>query len=98
MTQAPASFTPPPGGAMKPHRGTLILILGIVGIVICMPCGIAAWIMGKKDLQEMDAGLMDPAGRSMTNAGKICGMVAVILAAIVIVLQIVLVAAGAASR
>jgi hypothetical protein len=83
---------------MKPHRGTLILILGIVGIVICMPCGIAAWIMGKKDLQEMDAGLMDPAGRSMTNAGKICGMVAVILAAIVIVLQIVLVAAGAASR
>jgi hypothetical protein len=64
---------------MKPHRGTLILILGILGLIICMPLGIAAWVMGSGDLKEMDAGTMDGSGRSITRAGKICGMVATIL-------------------
>ena len=64
---------------MKPHRGTLILVLGILGLVLCAPLGIVAWIMGKGDLREMDAGAMDPTGRSLTNAGKICGLIATIL-------------------
>lgn len=64
---------------MKPHRGTVILVLGILGIVMCGPLGIAAWIMGRNDLKEMDAGVMDPGGRGNTEAGKICGMIATIL-------------------
>jgi len=64
---------------MKPHRGNLILVLGILGLVICGFLGIPAWIMGKNDLQEMDAGQMDPSGRSLTNAGRICGLIACIL-------------------
>jgi hypothetical protein len=60
---------------MKPHRGTLILVLGILGIVVCPPVGIAAWIMGSNDLKEMDAGTMDPSGRGQTQGGKICGIV-----------------------
>ena len=64
---------------MKPHRGTLILVLGILGLVVCGPLGIAAWIMGNGDLKEIDAGAMDPTGRSTTNAGRICGMIATIL-------------------
>jgi hypothetical protein len=35
--------------------------------------------MGNGDLKEMDAGAMDPSGRSTTNAGRICGMIATIL-------------------
>ena len=35
--------------------------------------------MGSNDLREMDAGTMDPSGRSTTNAGRICGIIAVIL-------------------
>ena len=66
---------------MKPHRGTLILVLGILGLVICQPVGIAAWIMGNGDLKEMDAGSMDPTGRSLTNAGRIIGIVADVLMA-----------------
>ena len=69
----------PSRSTMKPHRGTLILVLGILGLVICGPLGIAAWIMGSGDLKQMDAGAMDPAGRSTTQAGKICGMIATIL-------------------
>jgi hypothetical protein len=64
---------------MKPHRGTLILILGILGIIICAPLAIFAWVMGSSDLKEMDAGTMDPAGRSNTNVGKICGIIGTIL-------------------
>jgi hypothetical protein len=64
---------------MKPHRGTLILVLGILGLLVCAPVGIAAWVMGNGDLKDMDAGLMDPEGRSLTQAGKICGIIATIL-------------------
>jgi hypothetical protein len=73
---------------MKPHRGTLILILGILSLVVCGPLGIAAWIMGNGDLKEIDAGTMDPSGRSTTNAGRICGIIAVILMAISVVVLI----------
>jgi hypothetical protein len=64
---------------MKPHRGTMILVLGILGLIVCAPLGIVAWIMGGNDLKEMDAGTMDPSGRGNTQAGKICGMIATIL-------------------
>jgi hypothetical protein len=73
---------------MKPHRATLILVFGILGLVSCFPLGIAAWIMGNKDLKEMDAGTMDASGRSNTNAGRICGMIATILAGIILVLTV----------
>ena len=81
---APADAPPPlPGGSttyQKPHRGTTVLVLGILGLVVCCICGIVAWSMGAEDLKHMDAGLMDPSGREQTKAGKICGMISVILA------------------
>ena len=65
---------------MKPHRGTLILVLGIVGMLpLCLPLGIVAWVMGAGDLKQMDAGTMDPAGRGTTQAGKICGIIGTVI-------------------
>lgn len=64
---------------MKPHRGTLILVLGILSLIVCYPLGIAAWVMGSGDLKEIEAGTMDPTGRGMTQAGKICGIIGTIL-------------------
>jgi len=61
---------------MKPHRGTLILVFGILGLVICFPLGIAAWVMGNSDLKAIAAGTMDPEGKQLTNIGRILGMVA----------------------
>lgn len=54
-------------------------MLGILSIVICMPLGFFAWIMGKNDLQAMAEGRMDPSGRDLTVGGKICGIIGVIL-------------------
>jgi hypothetical protein len=81
---------------MKPHRATTILVLGILGLVICMPLGIAAWIMGNGDLKQMDAGQMDPSGRSTTNAGRIIGMIATILAVVGLIVGVLIFALGMA--
>ncbi|MHC4655113.1 MAG: CCC motif membrane protein [Planctomycetota bacterium] len=87
---------------LAPHRGTVILVLGIVGLVVgllgsfcccifgiagCI-CGIIAWVMANKDLKEMAAGRMDPSGRGMTQAGKICGIISVILAIVVFIISL----------
>ncbi|HJW08638.1 MAG TPA: DUF4190 domain-containing protein [Holophagaceae bacterium] len=67
-------------GTLKPHRGTMILVLGILSLVCCgIFTAIPAWIMGNGDLKEMAEGRMDPSGEGMTKAGKICGMIGVIL-------------------
>jgi sugar porter (SP) family MFS transporter len=75
---------------IKPHRATLILVFGILGIVTCVPLGIAAWIMGNADLKEMDAGIMDASGRGNTNAGRICGIVATALFIIYIIVAVIM--------
>jgi hypothetical protein len=73
---------------MRPHRGVLILVFGILAFVVCPFFGIAAWVMGNSDLQEMDNGWMDPTGRDMTKAGRICGMIATGLLILQVVIMI----------
>jgi hypothetical protein len=62
-----------------PHRGTMILVFGILSFVlpyvVGMAFGLAAWIMGHIDLRRMKAGEMDPEGTSLTKAGWICGII-----------------------
>ena len=61
---------------MRPHRGSIVLVYGILGLVVCQLLGIAAWRMGNDDLREMDFGRMDPSGRDLTKAGRILGIIA----------------------
>lgn len=85
---------------LKAHRGVMILILGILGLVVCFPCGIVAWFMGKADLEGMDAGTVDPDGRGLVNAGRIIGLIGAILGLLwllFVVFGIVLAGAGAAA-
>ncbi len=79
---------------MKPHRGTLVLVLGILGLIICQPVGIAAWLMGNADLKEINAGTMDPEGKTLTQIGKILGIIATVLLALGIVLFILMMVLG----
>jgi len=87
----PPAFPPGPGAGygavagLKPHRATLILGLGIVGLLCCGPLGIVAYIFGKNDLAEMDAGVMDPSGRGTTNVGRILGIVAIVFLVIQVI-------------
>jgi len=79
---------------LRPHRGGVVLALGILGIVVCFICGIIAWVMGNNDLRDMAAGTMDPAGRGLTQAGKICGMIGVILTISVLVIYLLIAVIG----
>lgn len=103
MSQFPPTAPGVIGGGQKPHRATLILVLGILGIVLCQVCAVVAWILGRNDLKEMDAGIMDPSGRSVTNAGKICGIIGTILLGVSVlialfwVILVVVIGIGAAA-
>ena len=80
LSAAFGAYPPPaPQAYLKPHRGTTVLVLGIIGLAACFICGIIAWVMGNADLREMDAGVMDRSGEGMTRAGKTCGMIATLL-------------------
>jgi predicted RNA-binding Zn-ribbon protein involved in translation (DUF1610 family) len=81
-----------PGGPARrdsePHRGTLILVLGILSLVIGyigLPMGIMAWVMGQRDLRKMAANEMDPQGKGLTQAGWICGIIGTILQSLYVV-------------
>jgi len=70
---------------IEPHRGPLVMALGILGLVFCV-CPIAGWVLGglattkgTDDIDKMNRRRMDPSGRRMTSAGRICGIIAVIL-------------------
>lgn len=77
------------GQAVRPHRGVLILVLGILAFV--GPCpgiffAIAAWIMANRDLERMAAGAMDPGGEGLTRAGRILGIIFVVLHLLILAL------------
>jgi hypothetical protein len=64
----------------QPHRGVVILVLGLMSFVVgCPVLGAIAWFMGSADLREMQAGRMDPEGMGMTQAGRIVGMIHLLL-------------------
>lgn len=82
---------------LRPHRGGLVLALGILGLVCCFICGIVAWVLGSGDLKEMAAGRMDPTGQGLTQAGKICGIISVILQLIGLVIWLLFMSLGIVS-
>jgi hypothetical protein len=76
-----------PSRIVNPHRGGLILTLGILSWALgCPVFGIMAWVMGSSDLHDMRRGATDPRGLSLTQAGQVIGMIHAILTLIVLVL------------
>lgn len=88
-TPAPYSPPPQPGGVYQQQvNGTLILVLGIIGI-FCTILGPVALIMGKSALKTIDSGMGDPSQRSNAQAGMICGIVGTVLLCLGIVWGII---------
>ncbi|GAA0944361.1 DUF4190 domain-containing protein [Nonomuraea longicatena] len=102
------SYPPPYGpyglyGPPLTHpQGTAVLVLGILGLVACLPVAPFAWRMGTTALREIDGSGYVYENRGLVNAGRVCGIVGTcLLAAIVIIyggfLMLALVAAGLSS-
>ena len=77
----PWAYGPPsqPVAPLARHSGVLILLLGIGGLVVFPLLAPIAWILANRDLRQMAAGRMDPSGYSMTQAGRVLGMIVTIL-------------------
>ncbi len=80
-----------------PHRGGLILSLGIASIVTslfgCSPIALVlggmAWVWGRRDLKAMDRGEMDPEGRWLTLAGFITGIIGTAIGLLMLLVAVV---------
>lgn len=97
---------PPPAAAPQyaPDRGALILILGILGLVVmffgCALCGplalgalglsVPAIVMGKRDLEQIRAGQMNPGGRDLTMVGFVLGITGAVIALLITIFYIVI--------
>ena len=83
----PSGYQP----SLPPHRGGLILALGLLGIfspvlncccplpmgLIGLAASIPALLMAQADLRAMDAGRMDPSGRGLAHAGIVLAVIAI---------------------
>ncbi|MBK8572619.1 MAG: hypothetical protein IPN91_08230 [Holophagaceae bacterium] len=61
---------------VKAHRGVMLLVFGILGILCCVIFGILAWgRLASVGAKAMAEGRMDPSGEGLTKAGKILGII-----------------------
>jgi hypothetical protein len=65
-----------------------VAIVGVVPVgIVGIGTGIAAWLLGRKDLVEIQNGERDPSGQGMVNAGWICGIIGTIINGIIVLIQ-----------
>jgi predicted Zn finger-like uncharacterized protein len=81
-------------GPPKPHRGTTVLVLGLLGwFFSCCPLvgfilGGSALTMGNRDLRLMARNRMDRAGKGLTQAGKILGIVGLVFSTLCLIVWV----------
>ena len=78
-------------------RGTTILVLGILSLVVCGVMGPIAWVMGNEDLRQIDSGNAPATERGSVVAGRICGMIATALMVVTLFFVIFIVAAASSA-
>jgi hypothetical protein len=83
-----------------PHRGGLVLALGIVslvlscGVILGLKLGVIALIVAGMDLRAMARGEMDRRGAGLTRAGMVCAIIGVSLSVLLgLLFAMVLIAA-----
>lgn len=75
----------------KPHRGPMILGMGIASMLLVIPCfvgailGIITWVYAQTDLREMKQGIRDPTGQTLTNAGRVLAIISCIIGAVYLI-------------
>lgn len=86
---APQPYGQPYGVAGGEHpQGTMIFVLGIVGIFVAV-CAPIAWILGNKALKEIAAGGASYSNESQIRTGRMLGKVFTIIYIVLIVLYII---------
>lgn len=71
-----------PYGASNPQphpRGVAVLVLGIIGLFSCLPCAIIALVLANSALKEIDQNPSAYSNRGMVNAGRILGIIGLVI-------------------
>ena len=89
----PPSGLPVYGAGYEPSQAVLALVLGIIGVFVFQVVAPAAWVIGSREIQAIDAGRRNPEDRGVAVAGKILGIIGTVILAL-IVLFFILVLAG----
>jgi hypothetical protein len=71
-------------------KGTTVLVLGILSVVVLPLLGPFAWVMGRSALKEADASAQQVTNRSSLVAGMVLGIVGTMLMVIGLVLVVLL--------
>lgn len=95
MTENMPAAPREPAARGEHPKGTTILVLGILGLVVFQPLGVIAMVMGNKAIAEIDAAPQQYTNRTTVNAGRICGIIATVLLVIAVVIFVVLLVTGA---
>jgi len=98
----PPSFisNPPPNAPLNQNSGAstnaiFALVLGILSFIGCgFIAAIPAWIMGKKEINEINAGRSPEAGRMLAKIGMWLGIINLILTVIAIIIAVILLMIG----
>jgi len=85
----PGGYVPPPQDHPKAQTA---MILGILGLVCCGIIAIPAYIIGNNAVREIDASGGQLGGRGMANAGKIMGIIGIVLMVVGILFYAVVIA------
>ncbi len=94
----PPGYNPPPPASPNPvnsggasSNAIIALVLGILSYIACsIFAAIPAWIIGKREINEINAGRAPEAGRTMATIGMWLGIINVILAILGIIIFIIL--------
>ena len=80
-----------PNQYSKDGTATAILVLGILSIVVCAPCGIVALVLRANNISEIS-----PEKQGMVKAGYICSIVGICLWVLGLIITIISAVAGVA--
>ena len=76
----------------KPEGATTVFVLGLLGVLLCAPLGIAAWVMGNSYVAKCRAVGVEPDGLAV--AGRIMGMIVAGLMILGVIVGILMLCAG----
>jgi hypothetical protein len=85
------------GSPPNSSKAVTALVLGILGLVVCGPLGIAAIVVGNQATREIATSGGREGGEGLAKAGVVLGWIAVALMALGLLLVVFIVAAGAMS-
>lgn len=89
-------YRPPSGAARgRPHPdGTVVLALGLVGLVLCPVAAVPGLLRGNRALREIDADPQAWSNRSSVVVGRLLSLIGLVVWALILLYLVALAVSG----